>query len=141
MQKLLDSRDSLDKLYRDASVSLTTLERSNRFTMSELERHRDELKISQNEVSRLGRSLSSKDSIIRELRALKKLVSKELEVARRDAEAARRDINVLEDDRAIMKAWCDKAMDKAVRAGRILMKRPDIVVPDDIVDDVCHTRF
>ena len=83
MQKLLDSRDSLDKLYRDASVSLTTLERIHRFTMSELERHRDELKISQDEVSRLGRSLSSKDSIIRELRALKKLVSKELEVARR----------------------------------------------------------
>jgi hypothetical protein len=35
-----------------------------------------------------------------------------------------------------MKAWCNKAMDKAVRASRILMKRPDIVVPDDIIDDV-----
>jgi hypothetical protein len=46
MQKLLDSRDILDKLYRDASVSLTTLERSHHFTMSELKRHRDELKIS-----------------------------------------------------------------------------------------------
>jgi chromosome segregation ATPase len=136
MQKLLDSRDSLDKLYRDASVSLTTLERSHRFTMSELERHRDELKISQNEVSRLGRSLPSKDSIIRELRASKKLVSQELEVARRDAEAARHDIKALEDDRAIMKAWCDKAMDKAVRADWILMKRPGVVVPDDIVADI-----
>jgi hypothetical protein len=34
-----------------------------------------------------------KDSIIRELRASKKLVSQELEVARRDAEAARRVIS------------------------------------------------
>jgi hypothetical protein len=34
------------------------------------------------------------------------------------------------------KAWCDKAMDKAVRAGRILMTRPSVVVPDDIVADV-----
>jgi hypothetical protein len=27
-------------------------------------------------------------------------------------------------------------MDKAIRAGRILMRRPDVVVPDDIVADV-----
>jgi hypothetical protein len=27
-------------------------------------------------------------------------------------------------------------MDKAVRAGRILMRRPNVVVPDDIVADV-----
>jgi hypothetical protein len=27
-------------------------------------------------------------------------------------------------------------MDKAVRAGRILMRRPDVVVPDDIVVDI-----
>jgi hypothetical protein len=45
MQKLLDSRDSLDKLYCDAIVSFTTLERSHRFTMSKLDRHRDELKV------------------------------------------------------------------------------------------------
>jgi hypothetical protein len=31
---------------------------------------------------------------------------------------------------------CDKAMDKHVRAGRILMKRPGVVVPEDIVADV-----
>ena len=80
--------------------------------------------------------MSWKDSIIRELHASKKLVSQELEVARRDVEAARRDIKVLEDDCAIMKAWCDKAMDKAVRVGWILMKRPGVVVPDDIVADV-----
>jgi hypothetical protein len=114
MQRLLDSRDSLDKLYRDASGSLITSERSHRFTMSELDRHRDELKVSQNEVSRLNRLLTSRDSIIRELRASKKLVSQELEIARRN-------IKVLEDDRGIMKALCDKAMDKAVR-------RPD---PDE----------
>jgi hypothetical protein len=35
-----------------------------------------------------------------------------------------------------MKALRDKAMNKAVRAGRILMKRPGIVVPDDIAADV-----
>jgi hypothetical protein len=27
-------------------------------------------------------------------------------------------------------------MDKAIRAGRILMRRPGVIVPDDIVDDV-----
>jgi chromosome segregation ATPase len=129
MRRLLDSHNSLDKLYRDASGSLTTLERSHRFTTSELERQRDELKVSQNEVSRLNRLLSSRDSIIRELRASKKLVSQELEIARRD-------IKVLEDDRGIMKALCDKAMDKVVRAGRILMKRHVVVVPNDIVADV-----
>jgi hypothetical protein len=77
-----------------------------------------------------------KDSIIRELRSSKKLVSQELEAARRDVEAARRDIKVLEDNRAIMKAWCDKVMDKAVQVSRILMKRPSVVEPDDIVVDV-----
>ena len=44
-------------------------------------------------------------------------------------------MKVLEDDCEIMKVWCSKAMDKAVRAGRILMKRPSIIVPDDIVAD------
>jgi hypothetical protein len=27
-------------------------------------------------------------------------------------------------------------MDKVIRAGRILMRRPDVVVPDDIIADV-----
>jgi hypothetical protein len=35
-----------------------------------------------------------------------------------------------------MRAMCDKAMDKAVRAGQILMRRPGVVVPEDIVVDV-----
>jgi hypothetical protein len=97
--------------------------------MSELDRHRDELKVSQNEVSRLNRLLPSRDSIIGEMRASKKLVSQELEIACHD-------IKVLEDDCGIMKALCDKAMDKAVHVGRILMKRPGVMVPDDIIADV-----
>jgi hypothetical protein len=43
--------------------------------MAELERKRDELKESQDEVLRLSESLSSKDSIIKELYASKRLVS------------------------------------------------------------------
>jgi hypothetical protein len=35
-----------------------------------------------------------------------------------------------------LKAQRDKAMDKAICAGWILMRRPSIVVPDDIVADV-----
>jgi hypothetical protein len=66
---------------------------------------------------------------MKELRASKKLVTEELE-------AARLNIKALEDDRVIMKAMCDKAMDKAVRAGRILMRRPGVVVPKDIIADV-----
>jgi hypothetical protein len=132
MRRLLDSRDSLDKLYHDASGSLTTLERSHRFSMSELDRHRDELKVSQNEVSWLNRLLPSRDSVIRELRASKKLVSQEMEIARRD-------IKVLEDDCGTMKALCDKVMNKVVRTVRILMKGPGVVVPDDIVANVLAT--
>jgi hypothetical protein len=97
--------------------------------MSDLDHHRDELRASEDEVSRLGRLLSTKDSTIKELRASKKLVTQELE-------AARLTIKTLEDDRIVMKAMCDKAMDKAVCAGRILMRRPGVVVPEDIVVDV-----
>jgi hypothetical protein len=63
------------------------------------------------------------------LRASKKLVTQELEVARHN-------IKALEDDRVVMKAMCDKAMDKAVRSERILMRRPGVVVPENIVADV-----
>jgi hypothetical protein len=97
--------------------------------MSELDHHRDELRVSQIEVSWLNKLLSSKDSIIKELRALKKLVPQEFEIACRN-------IKVLEDDHGIMKAMCDKAMDKVVRASRILMKIPGVVVPEDIVADI-----
>jgi hypothetical protein len=90
MRRLLDSRDSLDKMYHDASNSITTLERSHCFTMLELDHHRDELRVSQTKVSQLNNLLSSKDSVIKDLHASKKLVSQELEFARRD-------IKVLED--------------------------------------------
>jgi hypothetical protein len=129
MQRLLDSHDSLDKLYCDASSSLTTLERSHCFTMLELDHHIDELRFSQTKVLWLNKLLSLKDSIIKELRASKKLVSQELEIAHRD-------IKVLEDDHGIMKAMCDKAMDKVVRVGQILMKIPGVVVLKDIVAGV-----
>jgi hypothetical protein len=43
---LVASRDNLDMLYRDASTSLTILERSHRFTMSDLDHHSDELRAS-----------------------------------------------------------------------------------------------
>ena len=42
----------------------------------------------------------------------------------------------LEDDRVVMKAMYDKAMDKVIHAGRILMRRPGVVMPEDIVADV-----
>jgi hypothetical protein len=126
---LLASRNNMDRLYRDTSNSLTILERSHRFTMSDLDHHRDELRASQAEVSQLGKLLSSKDSVIKELRASKKLVTQELE-------AARFNFKAFEDDRVVMKAMCDKAMNKAVRAGQILMRRPSVVVPKDIFADV-----
>jgi chromosome segregation ATPase len=128
-QTLIASRDNLDRLYRDTSNSLTILERSHRFTMSDLDHHRHQLQASQVEVSRLGQLLSTKDSTIRELRASKKLVTQELE-------AAQLAIKTLEDNCVVLKAQRDRAVDKAVHAGRILMRRPGVVVPDDIIADI-----
>jgi hypothetical protein len=123
------SHDNLDRLYRDASNSLTILERSHRYTMADLDHHRHELQASQNEVLCLKQLVSSKDSIIKDLRASKKLVVQKLEAARLATKAA-------EDNSTILKAQRDKAMDKAIRAGRILMRRSGVIVPDDIVADV-----
>jgi hypothetical protein len=53
-QAFVASCNNLDMLYRDASNSLTILERSHRFTMSDLDHHRHELQVSQDEVQRLG---------------------------------------------------------------------------------------
>jgi hypothetical protein len=64
--------------------------------MSDLDHHRDELRASQIEVSRLGKLMSSKDSVFKELRASNKLITQELE-------AARLNIKALEDDCAVMK--------------------------------------
>jgi hypothetical protein len=73
--------------------------------------------------------VSSKDSVIKDLRVSKRSVVQELEAARLAAKVA-------EDNCSILKSQRDKAMDKAIRAGRILMRRPGVVVPDDIVVDV-----
>jgi hypothetical protein len=48
-------------------------------------------------------------------------------------------VKATEDTSATLRAQCDRAMDKVVRAGRILMRRPGVVVPDDIVADVNAT--
>ena len=45
-------------------------------------------------------------------------------------------VKAAEDTSATLKAQRDRAMDKAIRAGRILMRRPGVVVPDDIRADV-----
>jgi hypothetical protein len=61
--------------------------------------------------------------------ASKKLVAQELE-------AAQLAVKTLENNCVVLKAQRDKAMDKAVRTGRILMRRPGVVVPNDIVADI-----
>jgi hypothetical protein len=126
---LAASRDNLDRLYRDANNSLTILERSHRFTMADLDNHRYKLQESQDEIIRFRQLVSSKDSIIKDLRVSKRSVVHELEAARLAVKAA-------EDTSTTLKAQRDKAMDKAIRAGRILMRRSGVIVPDDIVADV-----
>jgi hypothetical protein len=122
---LATSRDNLDKLYRDASNSLIILERSHRFTMEDLDNHRYKLQESLDDMIRLRQVVSNKDTIIKDLRASKKSVALELEAARLAVKAA-------EETSATLRAQ----RDKAIRAGRILMRRPGVVVPDDIVADV-----
>jgi hypothetical protein len=126
---LVASRDNLDRLYRDANNSLTILERSHRFTMADLDNHRYKLQESQDEIIRLRQLVSSKDSVIKDLRASKRSLVQELEAARLAVKAA-------EDTSTTLKAQRDKAMDKAIRAGRILMRRSGVIVPDDIIADV-----
>jgi hypothetical protein len=100
--------------------------------MTDLDHHRRELQVSQDEILRLRQLVSSKDSIIKDLRASKRSVAQELEVARLATK-------VVEENCAALKAQRDKAMDKAIRAGQILMRRPSVVVPDDIIADVKAT--
>jgi hypothetical protein len=97
--------------------------------MADLDNHRHKLQESQDEILRLRQLVSSKDSVIKDLRASKRSVVQELE-------AARLATKVAEDTSTTLKAQCDKAMDKAIRAGRILMRRLGVIVPDDIVADV-----
>ena len=80
----------------------------------------------------LGQLLSTKDSTIKDLRASKKLLAQELE-------ATQLAVKTLENNCVVLKAQRDKAMDKAIRAGQILMRRLGVVVPDDIVADVKAT--
>jgi septal ring factor EnvC (AmiA/AmiB activator) len=126
---LVASRDSLDRLYRDSSNSLTILERSHRFTMEELDNQRCKLQESTDEVTRLKQLISAKDATIKELRASKKSIAQELETAPLAAKVA-------EETSVTLRAQRDRAMDKAIRAGRILMRRPGVVVPEDIRADV-----
>ena len=126
---LAASRDNIDRLYRDSSNSLTISERSHRFTMEELDNQRCKLQESAEEMTRLKQLISAKDATIKELRASKKTISQELETAQLAAKTA-------EETAATLKAQRDKARDKAIRAGQILMRRPDVVVPEDIKADV-----
>jgi hypothetical protein len=126
---IVTSRDNLDRLYRDSSNSLTILERSHRFTMEELDNHRCKLQESTDDVIRLRQLISAKDAAIKELRASNKSIAQELETAQLAVKFA-------EETSVTLRAQRDRAMDKAIRAGRILMRRPDVVVPDDIRADV-----
>jgi hypothetical protein len=80
-------------------------------------------------VIRLRQSISAKDAVIKELRASKKSIAQELETAQLA-------VKVAEETSATLRAQRDRAMDKAIRAGRILMRRPGVIVPDDIRADV-----
>jgi septal ring factor EnvC (AmiA/AmiB activator) len=97
--------------------------------MEELDNQRCRMQESADEVTRLKQLISAKDATIKGLRASKKSIAQELETAQLAAKVA-------EETAATLKAQRDKAMDKAIRAGRILMRRPGVVVPEDIKVDV-----
>jgi predicted nucleic acid-binding Zn-ribbon protein len=94
---LAASRDNHDRLYRDVNNSLTILKRSHHFTMADLDNHRHKLQESQDEILRLRQLVSSKDSVIKDLRTSKRSVVQELE-------AARLAIKVAEDTSTTLKA-------------------------------------
>jgi septal ring factor EnvC (AmiA/AmiB activator) len=97
--------------------------------MEELDNQRCKLQESADEVTRLKQLISAKDATIKELRASKKSIVQELETAQLAAKVA-------EETSVTLKAQRDRAMDKAIRAGQILMRRPGVVVPEDIRADV-----
>jgi hypothetical protein len=80
-------------------------------------------------VIRLRQLISAKDAAIKELRASKKSIAQELETAQLA-------VKVAEKTSGTLRAQRDRAMDKAIRAGWILMRRPGVIVPDDIRADV-----
>jgi hypothetical protein len=53
-----------------------------------------------------------------------------------ELETAQLATKVAEETSVTLRAQRDRAMDKVVRAGRILMRRPGVIVPDDIRADV-----
>jgi hypothetical protein len=97
--------------------------------MEDLDNHHYKLQESLDDMICLRQLVSSKDSIIKDLRISKRSVIQELEAAWLAVKAA-------EDTYATLKAQREEAMDKAIRAERILMRRPGVIVPDDIVADV-----
>jgi septal ring factor EnvC (AmiA/AmiB activator) len=74
------------------------------------------------EVTRLKQLISAKDATIKELRVSKKSITQELETAQIAAKVA-------EETSVTLRAQRDRAMDKAIRAGRILMRIPRVVLP------------
>jgi hypothetical protein len=80
-------------------------------------------------VIHLRQLISAKDAAIKELRASKKSITQELETAQLA-------VKVAEETSVTLRAQRDRAMDKAIRAGQILMRRPGVIVPDDIRADV-----
>jgi hypothetical protein len=73
--------------------------------------------------------ISAKDAVIKKLRASKKSITQELDTAQLA-------VKVAEETSATLRAQRDRAMDKDIRAGLILMRRPSVIVPDDIRADV-----
>jgi hypothetical protein len=97
--------------------------------MEELDNHRCKLQESMDDVICLRQLISAKDAVIKELRASKKSIAQELETAQLAAKVA-------EETSITLRAQRDRSMDKAIHAGRIMMRRPGVVVPDDIRADV-----
>jgi hypothetical protein len=93
--------------------------------MEELDNHRCKLQQSSDEVIRLKQLISAKDATNKELHVSKKSIAQELETAQLAAKVA-------EETSITLRAQRDRGMDKAIRAGRILMRRPGVVVPEDI---------
>jgi hypothetical protein len=97
--------------------------------MEELDNHRCKLQESTDDVIRLRQLISAKDAAIKELRASKKSIAQELETAQLA-------VKVAEETSITLRAQRDRAMNKVIRAGWILMRRPSVIVPDDIRADV-----
>jgi hypothetical protein len=97
--------------------------------MAELDKKRSELSLLQESIDELHESLSSKDSVIKELRSLSRSQAKKMEVLEHN-------VGVLKNNYKLLTASHDKTMDKVTRTDRLLMKKPGVVVPEDIVNDV-----